>query len=297
MVRASEIQPAVSSRFKATLFWMGQAPLVKGKRYKLKIGAARTSVQLSEVLNVLDSSELTSIANKAQVDRHDIAECIFEAGKPIAFDRASELRETGRFVIVDNYEIAGAGTVLDALREDRSVLKNQVNNRAKIWERSGVGSVSRAKIYGHRPGFILISGKVNTGKQKIARELEARLLDHGVKAFYLGISNLVSGLESGLLEGVESQEEIVMRLGELGRIITESGQVFITTISDADDFDIETLRILNTPNEVLVVQVGPSPFASFKPAFTLEENEPLDSAVEKISAFLKQQEILLEYYL
>lgn len=297
MVRASEIQPAVSSRFKATLFWMGQAPLVKGKRYKLKLGAARTSVKLAEVLNVLDSSELTSIANKAQVDRHDIAECVFETGKPIAFDRASDLRETGRFVIVDNYEIAGAGTVLDALREDRSILRDQVSSREKVWERSGVGSLLRAKIYGHRPGFILISGKVNTGKQKIARELEARLLDQGVKAFYLGISNLVAGLESGLVEGIESQEEIVMRLGELGRIITESGQVFITTISDPDDFDIETLQILNAPNEVLVVQVGPTPFASFKPSFAIEENEPLDSAVEKIAAFLKQQDILLEYYL
>ena len=254
-------------------------------------------MKLAEVLNVLDSSELTSIANKAQVDRHDIAECVFETGKPIALDKASDLRETGRFVIVDNYEIAGAGTVLDALQEDRSILRDQVSSREKIWERSGIGSLSRAKIYGHRPGFILISGKVNTGKQKIAQELEARLLDQGVKAFYLGISNFVTGLESELVEGIESQEEIVMRLGELGRILTESGQVFITTISDADDFDIETLRILNTPNEILVVQVGPSPFAAFKPSFAIEENEPLDLAVEKIAAFLKKQDIILEYYL
>ena len=297
MVRASELQPAVSSRFKATLFWMGQAPLVKGKKYKLKIGAARTSVRLAEVLNVLDSSELTSIANKAQVDRHDIAECVFETGKPVAFDKASDLRETGRFVIVDSYEIAGAGTVLEALREDRGVLRDHVNGREKIWERSGVGALSRARIYGHRSAFILISGRVNVGKQKLARELETRLLDRGVKAFYLGISNAVSGLESGFLEGVETQEEVVMRMGELGRIITESGQVFITTFSDPDDFDIETLRILNAPHEILVVQVGASPFVSFRPSFTIDENEPLESAVEKISSFLKRQEIILDYYI
>jgi bifunctional enzyme CysN/CysC len=297
MVRASDPFPSIGTRFKATLFWMGQMPLVKGKRYKLKIGAARTSVRLTEVLNVLDSSELTSIASKEQVDRHDVAECVFETGKPIAFDKASDLRETGRFVIVDNYEIAGAGTVLEALREDRSVLREHVQGREKIWERSGVGSLSRAKIYGHRPGFILIAGKVNTGKQRIARELESRLLDQGVKAFYLGVSNDVSGLESGLFEGAEFQEEVVMRLGELGRIIAESGQVFITTASDLDDFDVETLRILSAPTEILVIQVGPGTFSGFKPSFVLEENEALDSAVGKIFSFLTKKEIILDYYL
>lgn len=296
MARASDPSPAVGTRFKANIFWMGQAPLMKGKKYKLKLGASRPSVRLVEVLNVLDSSELTSIANKAQVDRHDVAECIFETGRPIAFDKAGELRETGRFVIVDNYEIAGAGIVLEALSEDRSLLKAHVNHREKIWEQSGVSVTERAGIYGHRPAFILISGKVNTGKQKIARELEARLLKQGVKAFYLGISNLVSGLDSELAPG-EFQEEIVRHLGELGRIVAESGQVFITTASDLDDFDIETLRILNHPNEILVVQVGPSTFSGFKPSFTVDEKELLEPAVEKIGVFLKQKEIILEYYL
>lgn len=297
MVRAGDPLPAVGTRFKANVFWMGHAPLVKGKKYKLKLGASRPSVRLVEVLNVLDSSELTSIANKAQVDRHDVAECIFETGKPIAFDKASDLQETGRFVLVDNYEIAGAGIVLEALPEDRAILKDHVRHREKIWERSDVSSAERAGIYGHRPAFILLSGKVNTGKQKMAREVEARLLKQGVKAFYLGISNLVSGLDSELPLGANSQEEIVRHLGELGRIVAESGQVFITTASDLDDFDVETLRILAAPGEVLVIQVGPSSFTGFQPSFVMEENEPLDSAVEKIGAFLKQKEILLEYYL
>lgn len=295
MVKTRDPLPAVSTRFKANIFWMGQAPLVQGKKYKLKLGASRPSLRLVSVLNVLDSSELTSIANKAQVDRHDVAECIFETGKPLAFDKAGDLRETGRFVVVDNYEIAGAGIILEALPEDRSILKDHVRHREKIWEQSHVRSAERTGIYGHRPAFILISGKVNTGKQRIARELEARLLKQGVKAFYLGISNLVSDHDSEWPQGADSQEEIVRHLGELGRILAESGQVFITTASDLDDFDVETLRILNRPNEVLVIQMGPNTFSGFTPSFVLEENGALDSAIEKIGAFLKQKEILLDY--
>ncbi len=298
MVKAADPLPAVSARFKANIFWMGHAPLVKGKKYKLKLGASRPSVRLVEVLSVLDSSELTSIANMKQVNRHDVAECVFETGKPIAFDKASELRETGRFVIVDNYEIAGAGIVLETLQEDRSILKDHVAHREQIWERSTISPEKRAEAYGHRPGFVLIVGKAHLGKQKIAKTLEAQLLQKGIKAFYLGISNLVSGMASELPQGlVPQEEEVIRQLGELGRIISESGQVFITTVSDVDDFDIETLRILNLPNEILVIQVGPIPFSDIKPAIVLEEGASVASAVEKVCAFLKQKEILPEYYL
>lgn len=297
MVRAGEPLPAVGTKFKANIFWMGHAPLVKGKKYKLKLGTARPSVRLVDVLNVLDSSELTSIANKAQVDRHDVAECVFEAGKPIAFDKASDLRETGRFVLVDNYEIAGAGIILEALPEDRSILKDHVKHREKIWERSAISPEKRAEFYGHRPGFVLIVGKAHIGKQTIAKNLEERLLQKGVRAFYLGISSLVSGMASELPEGSEPQEEVIRQLGELGRIITESGQVFIATVSDADDFDIETLRILAAPGEILIIQVGPSSFSGVKPAIVLEEGAPVGFAVEKVWAFLRQKEIFPEYYL
>ena len=38
----------------------------------------------------------------------------FEAMKPVAFDLVGEIAQTGRFVLVDNYEIAGGGIILCA---------------------------------------------------------------------------------------------------------------------------------------------------------------------------------------
>ncbi len=292
MVKAGDPLPAVSTRFKATLFWMGHDPLVKGKKYKLKLGAARVSLRLVEVLSVLDTSEQTLSSRKEQVDRHDVAECVFETSKPVAFDKAADLPETGRFVIVDHYEIAGAGIILEAFAEDRSILREHVARREQIWERSAIDAGKRAATYGHRPGFILIVGKVHTGKQMIAKTLEERLVQKGLKAFYLGISNLISGIGSELPTGGESQEEVVRQLGELGRIITESGQIFITTASDLDDADIETLRILNTPNEILVLNVGESQLDRVKPDLRFEPWSEVEEAIGRIFSWLKQKRII-----
>ena len=104
MAKADEQLPLVGTHFHANIFWMGKAPMIKQKSYKLKIGAARVVVKLVSIKNVLDASDLNSINNKQLVDRHDVAQVILETSKPIAFDRVQDIEQNGRFVIVDNYE-------------------------------------------------------------------------------------------------------------------------------------------------------------------------------------------------
>src|SRR5450759_4226260 len=115
MVKDGDPAPHVSTRFRVNLFWMGRAPMIRDKSYRLKLGAARCPVKLVEVLNVLDASELSTVRNKQQIDRHDVAECVLETAKPVAFDVAGEIERTGRLVVVDNFEIAGAGIILAPL--------------------------------------------------------------------------------------------------------------------------------------------------------------------------------------
>ena len=58
MVKATEKQSLISSRFKANLFWVGKNPLVKNKLYKLKIGTIKIGVKLMEIVNIIDAAEL-----------------------------------------------------------------------------------------------------------------------------------------------------------------------------------------------------------------------------------------------
>ncbi len=52
------------------------------------------------------------------VNRYEAAECIFETGRPIAFDPFDINQETGRFVIVHDYEIQGGGIILDSVNNE-----------------------------------------------------------------------------------------------------------------------------------------------------------------------------------
>ncbi len=111
LCRAAEKLPHVSNKFRANIFWMGKQPLVKGRTYKLKIATQQVPVIVSDIIQVLNAAQLEESA-KPHVDRHEVGEIIFEALKPVAFDIVSDIAQTGRFVLVDNYEISGGGIVL-----------------------------------------------------------------------------------------------------------------------------------------------------------------------------------------
>ncbi len=49
MARADEPPPQVSTRLLVNLFWMGRDPMIRGKTYKVKLGAARSPIKLVEV--------------------------------------------------------------------------------------------------------------------------------------------------------------------------------------------------------------------------------------------------------
>lgn len=296
MVRADEHQPLVSSRFRANLFWVGKAPLVKNKTYKLKIGSMKIGVKLVDILSIIDAAELNIDTYKDQVDRHDVAECILETSKPIAFDRIADIELTGRFVIVDNYEISGGGIISDAVSDEDTTLKAHIKDREYLWEQGLISTSDRLTAYGHKSKCIVITSG-NEGNesviQSVAKALEKRLFDMSYKAYYLGLSNLIHGLASEAANEYEGRLAHIRQIGELSRILTDSGQIFITSVFNLDDYEANTLKLLNQPNEILIINVGESPFNSFKPDANIFAQDGADAVYE----LLKQQEIILDYYL
>jgi len=293
LCRADEKRPHVSTKFKANIFWMGKKPLVKDKNYKLKIATQQVPVLLLNIVSVLDASELSSISNKSQVDRHDVAECVFETLKPIAFDEVNHISELGRFVLVDDYEIAGGGIVLAPVFEEGSVINQHIKAREFDWERSDITPAKRSLKYQHKSALVVLTGDVETGKKDVAKALEEALFKAGKFTYFLGISNEL--LSSGLNINNKTLNKIqhIQQLGEMAHVLTDAGLILITSISDVDDYELEILKALNRPHKTIVVNIGDNQFSEGFVDLTLSKvdtpellNQSTQEIIELLTKFV-----------
>jgi len=295
MTKSSDISPRVGTRLRVQLFWMGRSPMIKGKRYKLKIASSRTSTFLSSIEKVLDASDFSMSFAKSQIDRHDVATCVIESIRPISFDLPTEIAGTGRLVIVDRYEIAGAGIVLGGAMDSKSIFDEHVEKREERWETSELTSEQRALRFGHKPKFILITGRNEERSKRIGMMLEARLFDEDYHVYYLGIANLDYGMDQDVEEKEEERAERIRRLGELSRIMTDSGQIFITAIGELDPHEIRIIRKLNAPGEILVVSLSQDSDTVSEADINLNENDDEVNSIRKICERLSIEKVIEDY--
>lgn len=116
--KVGEEPPVVGKAFRASLFWLGREPLVTGKKYELKSGTAKTTCRLTKLISVMDASTLEKRFSPEAANRNDVADATIVCDRPLAFDVGGSLPATGRFVLVDRYEISGGGIVTEALKEE-----------------------------------------------------------------------------------------------------------------------------------------------------------------------------------
>jgi bifunctional enzyme CysN/CysC len=295
MCKTSEQTATVGTQLKVNIFWMGRQPMIKGKRYKMKLAGTRIAVWLRDVVNVLDASDLTTDSNKQQIERHDVAECILETLKPVAFDTSVQVEQTGRFVIIDNFEIAGGGVVLEKLVSQTSRIQEGVHRREQNWNRSGITSEMRAGRYNQRSTLVLLCGPARSGKKRLAKALEEDLFSSGRFVYYLGVSDQLPGSEVG--SESSDRDEYLRQLGEISHMFTDAGMILITTISDLDDYELEMVEVLNKPNDCLVINVGENLFNKRKVDLEIDQWEGDIETVSQIKRVLARKNYLIEYYL
>ena len=285
-----------STRLHANMFWMSSQPMIMNKRYKMKLANSRVPVWLTDVAAVLDASDLTSTANRKQIERHDVAECTLETLRPVACDEAAEIAQTGRFVIIDNYEIAGGGVILDAEESTDSLVQEHVRQREQAWDRSAITQGMRTGRYNQRSTLILISGQAGTSHAELAKALEENLFNSGRMVYYLGVSNSLLGLGADI-KAVGERDEYLRRLGEVSHLFTNAGLIFITTISDLDEYELEMIEKLNEPNDCLVVNIGENRFSRGRADLEIDPKSNTDKVIEEIKGMLAKKNYFMEYYL
>ena len=292
MVRADEPQPRSSTKLEANLFWLSPNPMVMGKRYKLKLHATRAAAYLTQVHAVIDASDLSTVANRRQIERHDVAHVTLETLKPVACDPALDIPQTGRFVIIDEYEIAGGGVILSAEQTSNTLVLEHVRQRNRAWVRSGISPQERASRHGQRPALVVICGPQGGDMESLGRAIEEHLHNSGRLAYYLGLSNQLLGLNADL-NVLGGREEYLRRLGETAHLFTDAGLIVITSIADLDDFELQTIDTLNRPGELIVVNVGEVQLGRRRPDLILDKVDP--DALSALHSLLQEKQYIQDY--
>jgi bifunctional enzyme CysN/CysC len=220
--------PYVLTSFKARVFWMGRAPLVRQQSYKLKLTTQETECQIMSIEKVIDASSLDVVDGNSGIAQHQVAELVLHCAKPIAFDPVTELVPTGRFVIVDGNIVAGGGVVLpDAYPRHTHA---HVKSENLYWSPGKISTVDRAARNRHAGMVVWLTGLSCSGKSTIARELERELFNRGQQVYVIDGDNLRHGLCSDLGFGEGDRQEHMRRVGELAKLFADAGIICIVAL-------------------------------------------------------------------
>jgi bifunctional enzyme CysN/CysC len=289
--------PLVSTAFKANLFWLGRRPLEKGRKYVLRIATKEVDCEVAAIHRIIDTMDLNQQQGSTTVNRNQVAELTLRTKVPVAFDLSSSFEATGRFVLVDDYDIAGGGIVTEMVRDDQEFLREEARRRDFAWVKGEVGIEERAQQYGHRAAIVLITGGRHTGKSFLAKSLEAKLVADGRHAYLLDGENLRRGLDADLSEGERGQTtEMARRYGEVARLLADTGLIVVSTTNPFGMAYIEAAQAIRT-------LVHPTPVISVHMSKTPEETPPnadillsgpadFDAATKRILEELKRRGVL-----
>ena len=217
--------PIETNRFHADLFWIVREPLRVGRPYNLRLATQEVKCQIVSIEQVMNSSTLeTKIDKREQLERNEVGRLTIETRGPLVIDNHDRIPNLGRFVIVDDDEIYGGGTIFGGVYTDRSVAKSQ----NIFWSEGKITARERALRSGHRGAVVWFTGLSGAGKSTIAQALERELFNRAMQTYVLDGDNVRHGLNANLGFAPEDRVENIRRVSEVAKLMADAGAVVIT---------------------------------------------------------------------
>ena len=209
---------SLSDQLEAHLVWMAEHPLVPGRRYLVKLGAATTGATVGRPKYKVNVNTLEHQAAKT-LALNDIGVCNVSFDAPVVFEPYQESRDLGGFILIDRLtnDTVGAGMVHFGLRRADNL----------HWQQVEVDEDAHAALKGHRPAVVWLTGLSGAGKSTIANVLERKLHAEGVHTFLLDGDNVRHGLCRDLGFTEADRVENIRRVGEVCKLMVQAGLVVI----------------------------------------------------------------------
>jgi bifunctional enzyme CysN/CysC len=171
---------------------------------------------------------------------------------------AEDVAATSRFVIVDDYEIRGGGIVREALSDRQASVRDRVMLRNYKWEPSIIQAERRAEKYNQKAALILVTGEHEHDRKGVAKALEGRLFDDGKVVYFLGIGNVLYGVDADIERKQENRLEHMRRLAEVANLMLDAGIILVVAAAELTQDDLEVIKTAVQPDWIETIWAGDS---------------------------------------
>jgi bifunctional enzyme CysN/CysC len=246
VIAAADAPCETADQFQATLAWMGEAPLLPGRAYWLKIGAKTLGCAVTDIKHKIDVDTLEPSPAK-QLALNEIATINLSVDQPIPFDAYDDNKETGGFILIDRITNAtvGAGLLRFPLRRAHNI----------HWQAIDISREARARAMMQRPAVLWFTGLSGAGKSTIANLVEKKLHAMGRHTLLLDGDNLRHGLNRDLGFTQANRVENVRRVAEVARLMSDAGLIVLVALISPFREERAMARALAAPGEFFEIFV------------------------------------------
>jgi adenylyl-sulfate kinase len=167
----------------------------------------------------------------------------------------ADIVPTGRFVIVDGFDVSGGGIV--AVDNYPRRTHDGTNKSDNIyWSRGKVTSRQRELRNAHLGCVLWLTGLSSSGKSTIANDLERELFNLGRHVYVLDGDNIRHGLGSDLGFSPDDRAENIRRIGEVAKLFADAGVICITAFISPYRQDRDMVRKILPEGRFIEVYVN-----------------------------------------
>ena len=220
VLASADAPPEVADQFEIDLVWMADAPLLPGRAYVVKLGAATVTGQITDIRHRINVETSEHLAART-LELNDIGVCHLHLDAPLTFEPYAVNRDLGGLILIDRQtnETVGAGLIRFALRRSANVQ----------WQALDVGRAERAGLKRQKPLVLWFTGLSGAGKSTIANLVDKRLFADGRHTFLLDGDNVRHGLNQDLGFTDADRVENIRRITEVARLMADAGLIVLVS--------------------------------------------------------------------
>ncbi len=258
VISISDYPAEVADQFEATVVWMSDQPMLRGRNYLMKIGAKTVTATVAPIKYKVNVNTLEQVAaNRLELNEIGVIE--LDLDRAIAFDHYENNRDTGGFILIDRISnsTVGAGMLRFALRRAHNV----------HWQALDVNKQAHASIKGQKPCVLWFTGLSGAGKSTIANLVEKILFSQGRHTYLLDGDNVRHGLNKDLGFTDEARVENIRRVSEVAKLMVDAGLIVVTAFISPFRTERQSARALLDDGEFFEVHID-------TPISVAEERDP-----------------------